>query len=340
MRTHHPSTSRSGLLVAVAVAVAVSVSTLGVGACGRPAAAGAVEVLPPAAVSGTSGSTGPVALSRAAHSPPAAGSSLPQGWKRCVNDTEDYSIGYPGTWYTTQIRPGEVCAQFHPDTFTIPPESEYPLTALNAKRVAAPPGRDDTAYEDMLLWEQTTVGARRAVRFETSSTGAGLHLAGTRQYGYVLRLGRSLISIHTTAEPGETRYAAWRTVVDKAVRTVTSALRSPAHRGCVPLRPDKGFYEAGWVGTEELTTPTSRCTTISVSHVVDPANPADRCQTFRVRFWPLVDGSLTYTDPVTACGKQRTVLARHVPDDARYIVLYKVDYIDPEVQTIQFKLWN
>ncbi|MBG0564915.1 hypothetical protein [Actinoplanes aureus] len=273
--------------------------------------------------------------SRAAQSARAAKSVLPQGWKRCVNSTENFSIGYPGTWHTTQIRPAEVCAQFHPDRFTIPLESEYPLTALNVRRVSAPPSRTDTEFEDTLRWEQIRVGGQRAVRFETSSTGAGLYQAGTRQYGYVLRLGSGLISVHTTAEPGETRYAAWKTVVDKAVRTL-----AVAPRGCVAVRPDMGFYEAGRVGSEELTTPRSRCTTISVSHVVDPAKPADRCQTFRLGFWPLVDGSLTYTEPVTACGTNRTVLARNVPDKARYLVVYDVDYIDPDVQRVDFKVWH
>ena len=92
--------------------------------------------------------------------------------------------------------------------------------------------------------------------------------------------------------------------------------------------------------TEKLTTPVSRCTTISVSHVVDAADPQDRCQTFRVGFWPLVDGSLTYTEPVTACGTRRTVLARDVPDNAAYLVVYDVDYIEPEIQTVDFKVWH
>ena len=314
MRTHRPSISRSGFLVAALIGA----SALGIGANSPPAAAGAVSGTPRTAVT----------------------SSLPHGWKRCVNVAENFSIGYPGAWYTTQIRPEEVCAQFHPDAFTIPPESEYPLTALNAKRVDSPPGRGDTAFERTLRWERTTVAGRHAVRFETASTGAGQDPAGTRRYGYVLRLGQSLISVHTTAVPGETRYAAWRTVTDKAVRTLTVAPRSPADRGCVPLRPGTGFYEAGWVGTGELTTPASRCTTISVSHVEDPANPADRCQTFRVGFWPLVDGSLTYTEPVTACGTSRTVLARNVPDNTKYLVLYDVDYIDPQIQTVRFKVWH
>ena len=332
MRTHHPSSSKSRLLAAVVIGA----SALGVGACGRPAAASPVQDLPPATVSNAPGSAGLITAWRAAHSPPGVTPPLPRGWKQCVNATANYSIGYPGTWHTTQIRPEEVCAQFHPSRFTIPPESEYPLTALNVRRVSAPPSRTDTEYERTLRWEQTTVGGRYAVRFETASTGAGLYQAGTRQYGYVLRLGHGLISVHTTAEPGETRYAAWKTIVNKAVRTLAVAPRP----GCVPIRPETGFYEGGRVATEELTTPALRCSTISVSHVVDTANAADRCQTFRVGFWPLVDGSLTYTEPMTACGGRRTVLARNVPDNTRYLVLYDVDYIDPDVQTVEFKVWH
>jgi hypothetical protein len=260
-------------------------------------------------------------------------------WRRCVNPSENYSIGYPRGWYTTQIRPQEVCAQFHPTRFTIPLESEYPLTALNVKRVTALPSRTSTEFERTLRWQRTTVAGRSAVRFETSSTGAGMDQAGTRRYGYVLRLGHGLISVHTAAGPDETRYAAWKTVVNKAVRTLTAAPPS-APRGCVPIRPATGFYEGGRVGTEELSTPKSRCSTISVSHVEDPANPEDRCQTFLVGFWPLVDGSLTYTEPVTACGTSRTVLARSVPDNARYLVLYDIDYMDPQIQTVRFKVWH
>lgn len=106
-------------------------------------------------------------------------------------------------------------------------------------------------------------------------------------------------------------------------------------RKCVTVRPDTAFYEAGRVATEVLTVPRSRCRTISVSHIKDPANPTDRCQTFLVGFFPLVDGSLTYTEPVTACGRHRTVLARNVPNGRRYIVLYQVDYLE---QRIRFKI--
>lgn len=128
--------------------------------------------------------------------------------------------------------------------------------------------------------------------------------------------------------------------VSAAAQAVPAAQQSPPRRACVPIRPERGFYEGGRVATEDLTTPDSRCRTISVSHVVDAADPADRCQTFLIGFWPLVDGSLTYTEPVTACGARRTVLARNVPDGTRYLVLYAVDYIDPQVQRVEFTVWH
>jgi hypothetical protein len=161
-------------------------------------------------------------LTGVAGGPATASESTPQpaNWRRCTNTIENFSIGYPHGWYTTQIRPAEACHQFHPDRFTIPLESEYPLTALNARPVSTLPSRTDTDYERVLRWEPTTVGGRPAVRFETSSTGEGQYLAGTRQYGYVIHLRSGLISVHTTAEPDETRYAAWTAVVDDAARTV------------------------------------------------------------------------------------------------------------------------
>lgn len=114
-----------------------------------------------------------------------------------------------------------------------------------------------------------------------------------------------------------------------------AASGSQGHRACVSVQPEAGFYEGGRVGTEVLTVPDSRCRTISVSHIKDPANPSDRCQTFLLGFYPLVDGSLTYTEPVTSCGRHQTVLARNVPDGTEYIVLYDIDYLE---QRIQFRV--
>ena len=126
----------------------------------------------------------------------------------------------------------------------------------------------------------------------------------------------------------------------------TAATAHPTDRQrCTPVRSTVGFYEAGVVATEEMTVPANpRCTTISVSHIRDPRVPGDHCQTFYVGFWPVgSDGSLTYTDRIEACaapGDKPVVIATNVPDGARFIVLYQIDYNDPEVQNIRFSIWR
>jgi hypothetical protein len=152
--------------------------------------------------------------------PPPPGPPLPQGWRLCVNPVEGFSTGYPSGWYTTEVRPSEVCRQFHPTIFEIPRESEYPQTALNVRITNALPDRDDTEFERVLLWEETTVAGRPAVRVETESTGWGQHLAGSRSYGYTIRFGNILITVFVAAEPEAAGYADWKAVVDQAAPTV------------------------------------------------------------------------------------------------------------------------
>jgi hypothetical protein len=127
----------------------------------------------------------------------------------------------------------------------------------------------------------------------------------------------------------------------------TAAVAQPqaasARHKCVSVRPVSEFYEAGRVASFPLTVPTSRCTTISVSHIKDPAVPSDHCQTFLVGFFPTDGSEATYTEPVTACSmppRTRTVLASNVPDGAVYRILYNVDYIEPGVQIVRYRAWH
>jgi hypothetical protein len=116
-----------------------------------------------------------------------------------------------------------------------------------------------------------------------------------------------------------------------------------AESRCVSARPALDFYEAGRVASFPLTVPGSSCTTISVSHIKDTANPADRCQTFLVGFFPPDGSEPTYTEPVAACSvqsKTRTVLARNVPDGMVYRILYNIEYLDPGAQIVQYKVWH
>jgi len=116
-----------------------------------------------------------------------------------------------------------------------------------------------------------------------------------------------------------------------------------AQSACVSIRPVTESYEAGRKASVPLTTPRSPCTTISVSHIKDTANPADRCQLFLIRFFPTDGSEWTYTEPITACSvppTTRTVLARNVPDGMVYRVLYQIEYLQPTSQVVQYKIWH
>jgi hypothetical protein len=131
-------------------------------------------------------------------------------------------------------------------------------------------------------------------------------------------------------------------------RATHSATSPPAveKNPCVPFRSEKGgYYEGGTISTEQLTTPSSGCTTISVSDVRDPDSraPTDTCGYFKVGIWSPVNGNVTYLEPVIACSSYRTVLARNVPNNARYLVTYDVEHFDPAANImthLTFRIWH
>lgn len=138
-------------------------------------------------------------------------------------------------------------------------------------------------------------------------------------------------------------------VIGSVALTPTAAAAQPSQDGagggqqCVPTRPDSSFYEAGRVGSTTITVPESRCTTIAVSNIRDPRVRGDHCQTFLVAFLSTDGTDPTYTEPVNACSKsasKRIVLATNVPDGAVFFVLYQIDYIDPVIQTVRYKIWR
>jgi hypothetical protein len=116
-----------------------------------------------------------------------------------------------------------------------------------------------------------------------------------------------------------------------------------AHARCSPTRPGTDFYAGGRVASTPIAVPRSRCTTISVSHIRDARDRTDNCQTFLVAFLSADGSDPTYTEPVQACSttpQQRTVLATDVPDGTRFRVLYQVDYLEPEPQTVRYTVWR
>jgi hypothetical protein len=218
------------LLAAVATAALVAAGCSAAGSSASPSepvpTSTPVTAEPSAEISAASSPTTTPAPSAAISAAPSPAASLPTGWTSCTNSAQAFEIGYPADWYTTQLNPDQVCQQFDPMVFTIPVGGEYPLTALNAVQTEYlfDPGRSGpgTSCGSLQLREPTTVGGRRAVRYEESLSAAGMYAEGTRKYGYVVDRNGLEFAVFTMADPGVSAsdYADWKAVVDQAVETL------------------------------------------------------------------------------------------------------------------------
>jgi hypothetical protein len=213
--TRPSARARRVVLIALTVGAAVLA-----GACAAPTAGngGAGQVAAPTPTATGRGGAGTPTSPRA----PSPTSVVPGGWRLCTNPHVGYSIAFPGDWYTSAVRTTEVCSQFHPTRFTVPESGEYPPTALNVRPASGLPTEPtDSIHARTLLWEMTSVGGHDALRFEQELTGEGLYPKGTKEYGYVIELNGGYYRVHATWCPGEdAAYADWKTVVDRAVRTL------------------------------------------------------------------------------------------------------------------------
>lgn len=104
--------------------------------------------------------------------------------KSCVASERGYRLAFPASWSTNESADAEPCRFFHPETFTLPRQTEATGIAVNVRLnpvafdevVPAPGG---SAVAEMLDRRVTTIDGRRAVRSETRSTGRALLPFGT-----------------------------------------------------------------------------------------------------------------------------------------------------------------
>jgi hypothetical protein len=207
------------LIAMLAAGAAMLTAGCSIGA--EPPTSATLAPASPAATSSASPTPSPTPSTSPSPSAPA---SLPTGWRSCANTDVGFEIGYPGDWHTASLNPQQVCQQFHPIAFIVPVDGEYPLTALNAVQTPeafdpALSGKVDP-YAQTLLREETTVGGRRAVRFEESLIQDGILPVGTKRYGYVIDRDGTEFLVFTIAVPNTIEYADWKAVVDQAVDTL------------------------------------------------------------------------------------------------------------------------
>ena len=122
-----PARHRLALMTALAAAFVVVAAGCAGGSSGE--AAPTTSPSPTAALGGAPSTAPTTPATTPAPSPTGESPALPAGWTLCQNPTRGSSMGYPGGWYTTSLRPAEKCSQFDPAAFTIPEAGEYPITA-------------------------------------------------------------------------------------------------------------------------------------------------------------------------------------------------------------------
>ena len=215
------------LTSAALVAGGCSVGSPSVPASATAPTATASTAVPSATIAAAPSPTNSAAPSAIPSAAPSFAATLPRDWQLCTNSHAGYAIGYPAGWYTTQLNSEQVCQQFDPMPFTIPIDGEYPMTALNAVQTTEAFDLATSATADPLdartiIREETTVGGRRAVRYEWAITDTGLYPDGTMRYGYAIDRDGREFALFTMANPtvSPNEYADWKAVVDQALDTL------------------------------------------------------------------------------------------------------------------------
>jgi hypothetical protein len=170
-------------LARLAVVVGFLASVLG--ACGEGGDGGAVS--PPAG----SGATSPPTTSA-------------PGTVTCAATQRGYQLDFPEGWFTNQADVGEPCRFFHPEPFTLAPQTDATGIAVNVRlnpvafeEVTPAPG--GSSGIDVLGHRRTTIDGHPSVRVELRSTGQGLLPEGTSAVSWFVDAGEGTL-VATTSE--------------------------------------------------------------------------------------------------------------------------------------------
>ncbi len=122
----------------------------------------------------------------------------------CAAPERGYRLEFPKPWRTNDAGVAEPCRFFHPEPFTLAPQTEATGIAINVRlnpvrfgEVAPKP--EGASGSEVLDLRITTIDGRPTVRAETRTTGQGLLRPGTRVTGWFVDAGDGTL-VATTSE--------------------------------------------------------------------------------------------------------------------------------------------
>lgn len=168
------------------------------------------------------------------------------GTTTCVAPDRGYRLQFPKSWHTNDAGIAEPCRFFHPEPFTLVPETEAPGLAISVRlnplafsEVAPSPER--SAAREILGRRTTTIDGRSAVRAETRATGAGLLPRGTRAVSWFVDAGDGTLVATTSEAAGAGSYQDSVEVLDGIIDSLRISDRestcSTGRSTAVPTRP-------------------------------------------------------------------------------------------------------
>lgn len=143
----------------------------------------------------------------------------------CVAPERGYRLEFPKGWYTNDAGIAEPCRFFHPEPFTLMPETEATGVAISVRlnpvafdEVAPSPG--GSAAIEVLGRRTTTIDGRPAVRAETRATGSGLLPRGTRAVSWFVDAGDGTLVATTSEAAGAGRHQDSVKVLDDMIESL------------------------------------------------------------------------------------------------------------------------
>lgn len=99
--------------------------------------------------------------------------------QQCSAPGHGFEIRYPSSWHTATADGGPPCRFFHPEPFTLRPDTEASGIAIVVQVEGTPlddlvPGPEGSVAVDVVNRRATEVARRKAFRLETRATGAAL----------------------------------------------------------------------------------------------------------------------------------------------------------------------
>jgi len=124
--------------------------------------------------------------------------------QNCAAPERGYRLEFPKPWHTNDAGVAEPCRFFHPEPFTLAPQTEATGIAINVRLNpvrfgGVAPTPEGASGSEVLDRRTTTIDGRPAVRAETRTARQGLVPPGTRVTGWFVDAGDGTL-VATTSE--------------------------------------------------------------------------------------------------------------------------------------------